>query len=1198
MAGATRQSTLTPEQQRAVETTDVGVALSAGAGCGKTSVLTERFLSHLTTPDDAAGDDVTRAATSQLNRLVALTFTERAAREMRDRIRKSVRDKLLRAPTQPEADLWLAILRRLEGAQISTIHSFCATLLRRHAVEAGLDPQFGLLEPNEARTIEAELIEDELRRRLAAKDELLTNLAIDYGFGTVNEIVTFFLKQRYRIDFAAWSTTTPDELVAEWIAFHRQEILPSVIESTCSSPQLATVLRLIEQSPPPHSFFVTRCAELAAAAELLKSATHANFAGLVESIHALAYIKVKGAPSNTWKGAEPLKDEYKAAFEELREALDKLQSVAKFDADQARRAAECSLQLLSIAAPIAEQYEAKKRQLARLDFDDLLVKARDLLCDPEHPEVRRRLAASIERLLVDECQDTDPLQKELIDALLGNDETRRKLFLVGDFKQSIYRFRRADPKIFNDWHDSTREEGRQRLAMNFRSQPDILAFANLLFGDYFGPDHALRAHRPQLTPAPTIEFLWATPGGEVDDGDDAEPTPGDFDSGAVIPLRRAEAEWIARRIRSWFDSRQPLIPHKNEAGETNLRPVEYGDIAILFRALSDADLYEKALDRNGVPYYVVGGKAFYGQQEIFDLLHFLRAVDSTSDDTALAGVLRSPFFSLRDDTLFLLAQHKGGLSGGLFAPSLSEELSAEERRRTEFAAAVLTDLRAVKNRLPIAGLLNEFFTRTAYDAILTGDFLGDRKLANLRKLVEMARQFDASGVFTLSDFIRRLHDAVSQQPDEAPAAVRAEKSPVVRLMTIHQAKGLEFPIVIVPDLQRKSNNARGAAAYDPALGPAVKSPDADGVSGLELFRFLERRKDDEESVRLFYVAVTRAKDLLVLSSGIKPDNPASTGWRAFLGERFDLETGEVKVRTKPDEPRPQIVVTKVIPPAPQDAEKASRRPNWPKLIERAAKERPPAKSEIVAGLQTIAPAESSRRRYSFSRLSGRLERVADDLERLEDAALAGGVDDGLADATSELQGTALGTLIHGVLATLDYARPNYREAAEVERVVRRQALRLQERADLRIVELYQTEAAAIVRQFLESPRAQAIAKAQSLHRELEFVISWPPEKPPRTDGLYLQGFLDCLYEDDAGRLHLVDYKTHRVTSKNAAVAAEPYRGQLGVYALATERILGRPPDELVVCFLRTGAEHVVSWNDDVRRETIRHIQSAFAERPS
>jgi len=255
------------------------------------------------------------------------------------------------------------------------------------------------------------------------------------------------------------------------------------------------------------------------------------------------------------------------------------------------------------------------------------------------------------------------------------------------------------------------------------------------------------------------------------------------------------------------------------------------------------------LSSQNVPYYVVGGKAFYSRQEVVDLLNFLRVLDSQLDEVALAGVLRSPFFSLRDDTLFLLAQHSGGLSGGLFAPSLTDELTGDERRRAEFAAAVLRDLRAVKNRRSITELINEILSRTAYDAILSAEFLGERKLANLRKLVEMARTFDASGVQTLTDFIAWLAESVASQPDEAPAAIEAEKSAVVRLMSIHQAKGLEFPVVVVPDLQRKARHGGDKAAFDPQLGPLVSAAGEDAIDGMRLFRFVERDLDEQESVR-------------------------------------------------------------------------------------------------------------------------------------------------------------------------------------------------------------------------------------------------------------------------------------------------------------------------------------------------------------
>lgn len=1159
----------TPEQRRAVETTDVGVALSAGAGCGKTSVLTARFLSHLDPAALGKGETVESA----LRRVVAITFTERAAREMRDRIRGEVRNRVRRATDDAAADGWLAILRRLEGAQVSTIHSFCGTLLRRHAVEAGLDPQFGLLEPNEATAILDELIEDELRERLADGNAELIALAVDYGLDGVRNVVQFFLRQRYRIDFAAWHSTTPGELATRWEQFNRNVVLPTALQTFLRTGELRVVLTLIERSPPPHETFLARCDAICDIAAQLQTAELDELPVLLEAMKEQAYIK--GGPRNAWEGAEELKTAYQDDFTALRKAIEKLLSFVEFDAASARTAAERSLQFLRLTQPIAERYEARKREIAQLDFDDLLLKARDLLCRPEHADLRRRLAASIARLLVDECQDTDPLQKELIEALIDDDPTRRKLFLVGDFKQSIYRFRRADPQIFVEWEKQTPKTGRLPLTMNFRSQPEILDFANLLFRDALPGYVPLQANRIQETPAPTIEFLWAASGD-------------DHAAAGAAEQRQIEAEWIARRIRELVDSQTPLIPVEN-ADTPTLRPVEYGDIVLLFRAFTNVDLYEQALEANGVEYYVVGGKAFYGQQEVYDLLNLLKAIDSTCDDVALAGALRSPFFSLRDDTLFLLAQHPGGLGGGLLAPSLNDELTGDERRRAELAAAVVADLRSRKNRLPIAGLLNEILDRTAYDAILVGDFLGERKLANLRKLVEEARGFDQSNVATLTDFITWLGDAVAQQPDEAPAAVRAEKSPVVRLMTVHQAKGLEFPIVIVPDLDREKRGSHAPAAYDDRLGPAVRSPDEDGATGLKLFRRVEQIDDEAEGVRLFYVAVTRAKDYLILASGSDAANDKPTGWRALLADRYDLTNGKPTAPAIDGAPRPAARVTNTIPPKPRDLGKRSRRPNWPKLVEAAA-EQAERGLEAAIDLAPIAPRADAWRRFSFSRLTGEVVRAADrGAEGFETSPTAD-------DDAPVASGAVLGTLVHGVLATLDFAASNFADETRVARAVRRQAERLRGRSDPAKVEAYRTEATAIVTRYLATPRARALAKARRLHRELEFVLAWPLDRPPQPDAPYLQGFIDCLYEDDAGKLRLMDYKTHRVQASGGAAAAEPYRLQLGIYALATERILGRAPDELVVSFIQTGVEQTFPWNDETRQQVIAAIDAELKAR--
>ena len=791
MATAASATQLTPQQQAAIETRDVSVALSAGAGCGKTFVLTERFLSHLQPTADAD-------AAAQLGKLIAITFTERAAREMRDRVRRKVRERLMQAADDGLAAYWLEILRRLESAQISTIHSFCGSLLRSQAVEAGLDPRFGILEPTEAAVLTAELIDDELRRRLAAADPAMLDLTTQYDLGGVRQMIGAALRERYRVDFEYWLRATPEELTARWQDYFATEVVPLLRRELVEMQAWRDLQQLIAEVPPPHPVLAERCLVLA---ELMRRAVDENnLVPLCEAIFEHARIEKAGGKKD-WAGLEEAKYRYKNLLTEIRKSAERIADRASFDATAARPAAVAVLQVLELTQSVAAALERRKRELARLDFDDLLLRARNLLCSPQHRRLRQRLSLGVELLLVDECQDTDPLQADLIDALCGGEIALGKLFFVGDYKQSIYRFRRADPEVFRNLRGAVPTKGRLPLTLNFRSRPAILEFVNSLFGEAFGPDfEPLAASRGQATPPPAVEFLWASASsGESGDGaageagEDQLPAAAahsdDVEPRGAETLRRIEADWIARRIKQIVDGDELMLEEKSEDGRPpTLRKVKNGDVAILFRALSNAAIYEAALERHGIKYYVVGGKAFYSQQEVFDLLNFLKALDSSCDEVALAGTLRSPFFSLRDEALLLLAQHEGGLSAGLFSASPHPALDDEQRRRVAFAARTIAELREVKNRLPIAALLGEMLARTGYDAALTAEFLGTRKLANLRKLVDLARDFDQSGIFTLTDFIAQLAENVAKQPDESPAATHAEGSDVVRLMTIHQAK--------------------------------------------------------------------------------------------------------------------------------------------------------------------------------------------------------------------------------------------------------------------------------------------------------------------------------------------------------------------------------------------------------------------------
>jgi len=1169
---------LTDQQRCAMTARDVSVALSAGAGCGKTFVLTERFLAEL----EPSGQRRPR-----LSQLVAITFTERAAREMRGRIRSACQRRLLEC-REEHAGHWQELIRELDSARISTIHAFCGALLRAHAVEAGLDPRFRVLDGAQAGTLLFELIDDELRNRLADRDEATLTLLVQFGLDRLRGMISRLLAVRQEIDWPQWRSETPEELVARWQAFWLSDTLPRALRRIGGSAAARTVLDLATRYPPAHAKMRERCEFLreqlprltcgAGVPPALNGAggtpAPQDIVGHLRAIREAA--KVQGGGGEKAWVSEDVYNRFRDAAADLREEIDGVVKRMDFDPAKARPAAETALQLLFVAAVADAKYAAKKRELGVLDFNDLLIHARDLLAGQERSGLRRQLAAHIRLLLVDEFQDTDPLQVGLVKALCDNEHLGGKLFFVGDYKQSIYRFRGADPHVFRQLREEIPPAGRLPLSLNFRSQPAVLEFVNSLFCEVLGPEYEpLRPHRPQVGPTPAVEFLWASDapeesveesGGESVGGDSSRPSAsGDVsyndDMGRQERLRRREADWIARRIRAMLDAGEPIVWDEAAKGRPDVRAVRQGDIALLFRALKNIEYYEEALQRYGIDYYLVGGHAFYAQQEVFDLLNLLRALASPCDEISLAGVLRSPLFGLFDETLFWLSRNDDGLAAGLFDAPLPEQIDGEQRRRAEFAAVTLRELRAMKDRLPIAQLIHEALRRTGYDALLLTEFLGERKLANLHKLIDQARTFDRAGIFTLSDYITQLAEFVARQPDEPLAATHGESTNVVKLMSIHQSKGLEFPVVIVPDVDRPRRAMGPAVAFTPQLGPMLK--DRDATTGYDLYLATENEEDLAEMNRLLYVAATRAADYLILSAGV--ENPAEPQgpWMQLLARQFDLLTGSPLVR-----------VTTAAPAIQSKPVDLRRRRDLPKIIEKARQMAADGSGKAPRYLAAVPHDAAARRQYSFSRLTGQLHAHAPPLgaEPL----------DGDAPAESPLDPRGLGTLVHAVLAEVNFAK-----SGDVEELVRRHAPE-----HLPEVKGNLEEPIEMIRRFLASPRAADIIAASEVYTEVEFLLAWPPDNP-QPGGRYLQGFLDCLYCDAAGQWHVIDYKTNRVAKQRIVAVAAEYEMQMLVYALAVEQILKRSPAEVALCFLRPGLEHRFAWDDAARRRAVELVSAAL-----
>ncbi len=505
--------TLTEQQLRALGVPDASVALSAGAGCGKTMVLTERFLAAL---DDADG--------RPLEALVALTFTEKAARELRQRIRARCRARLT-AGDDRDPERWWAVLRGLDAAPIGTFHEFCARLLRRHALQAGVDPEFAILDESIAGSLRDEAVRIALRKLLAARDADLIELGTDYGLRQVRESLGRLAMLRGAVGLEDWARQEPEAIAERWSTLAVERLWPIVLDRV--RPLVAHGRRLLEPLDSDVTRIRDRRAALLEALRILDPGMPPCPADRLDELVGL--LRVQDLPKVASWPSEATYEAIKTVFAELREHLrEQVRPALEWgDAETLLAAAGRSLGFARLALAVRREHERLKRLRRGLDFDDLLIMARDLLRDhPElaTPEARAPGAIPIEFVLVDEFQDTDGIQGEILRLLSGASFLTGRLFVVGDVKQSIYRFRGAEPEIFRRWRSEFPAHGRLNLTENFRSVPGIIGFVNALFGDCFrdldpvesedaGPDagYRLQPIRGEDTCQPSVEFLWPAP---------------------------------------------------------------------------------------------------------------------------------------------------------------------------------------------------------------------------------------------------------------------------------------------------------------------------------------------------------------------------------------------------------------------------------------------------------------------------------------------------------------------------------------------------------------------------------------------------------------------------------------------------------------------------------------------------------------
>jgi ATP-dependent exoDNAse (exonuclease V) beta subunit len=1040
---ATAERPPTPEQHAAIEAEGL-VFVSAGAGTGKTSVLVERFARAIDRGIDIAS-------------ILVITYTERAAAELRSRIRER-----LATLGRPE------LTRELDGAWISTIHGFCHRLLKQYPFAAGLDPRFRVLDESQAAVLRVEAFETALAQ-FCRGDERLALLAT-YGSAALRRMLT-----------GAYETLR-----------------------AAGRP-----LELALGDPPSLEARVDELRSLAPDSELVEFLDRRP---AVESLLDLSGYAVRGD------------DDYEQARVAVEQAA--LNAVAARD----RALLEELLQAFERA------YQAAKDRESALDFEDLQLRARDLLRDNE--AIREREQLRFRQVCVDEFQDTNRLQCEVIDLIASED-----LFFVGDEFQSIYRFRHADVSVFKERREAVTEV--LPLTENWRSRPEVLAVVNHLFAATFGDEfqRLVAAGRfPDPAAGPAVELLV---------------TDKSSYKGTGTTWRRGEAKAIARRVRELVDS-----------GEA-----EPGEIVLLFAAGTDAEQYEEELRAAGLPTYRATGRGYFGQQQVVDLLGYLRLLHNRYDDEALVTVLASPFVGLSNDGLVQLrrAAPKRPLFAGL-ERDLPEGMSEYDRRLLQAFRQRYDRLAALEGTVGLERLCEQIVVEHDYDLAVLARWDGRRRYANLRKLARLARSYEELRGPDVEGFVGFVLEQDAAGVKELEAVAEEEGAGAVRLLTIHAAKGLEFRVVVVADAGRDRPPTTGEEIIclpDGRFGFKVVNPLTGrrvGAFGYDDVREAEETAEEAERLRLYYVAMTRAIDRLVVAGSVdaeKRDGKTPMGWvldRLELDELDDgeVERGEARLRVRLD--RFAIEPEEEQPPAaadPQltlfDLENAQPAVELPVLTPLEPVVVPSVEPVRRLSFTALALFESCPYRFYAERLGGL---------RSVDVRRAGG-EPGMA-------GTEIGSAVHGLLERVDLAKP---VAPSLEDLVARYPEATAEDVG---------RIGSLVEAYCASPLAARIASLDGVSVERQFAFEH--------DGVLFHGFLD-VYQRDGARALVADYKSNWLGEHSPAEIVEAdYHLQRLVYAIACFRA-GADEVEVVYQFLERPDELVEAV---FRREQLPELEAELS----
>ncbi|WP_418519647.1 helicase-exonuclease AddAB subunit AddA [Megasphaera sp.] len=1205
----------TNEQQAAIDSRGQTLLLSAAAGSGKTAVLVERIIRRLL--DKEYPIDITE--------LLVVTFTKAAAAEMRDRIGTALM-KALSETKDPRVERQLALL---PSAQISTLHAFCQHVIRKYFYTIDLDPAFSIAGEEELNLLRRQVLEDVFLSYYEddEKASILYPLADMFGSDRGDDILMDTVSRMYTY---ARSLAWPEHWLKE--AARAYDVAPDAVidDMVWAGPIKDAVRRILEEDTrlydgvlyhlrqreafaPACDTFVAEQAALRQAAQARSWNDLSRFVRAIDFPRLKSLRKLSDDDKAVWERCKKVRDDVK------KDVIKTLQAVY-FSAtpeewlDGMRAMKPIMDDLVTLTLDFAKAYGAAKKEKGWIDFSDLEHFCLQILlapdASPEHPvpsAAAEELRSQYEEVFIDEYQDTNGVQ-ELITRLVSGEDNR---FMVGDIKQSIYRFRLADPTLFLEKYQSFSrdEKSVQRcidLGRNFRSVPVVLDAVNAVFSramtaEAAGMDYGEREKLYAGRQAPDDE-RWI--GGPVEV--DIVPTPSDEEDDDGSTAFEKECRFIAGRIGELLASGR-MAARK----DGTLEPLSYRHIVVLLRSMAGkADVLIQALQEGGIPSYAEQSGGYFAAVEVQVMLALLRCIDNPEQDLAMAAVLRSPLVGLDETALAgVRLAGDGTLWQNLPAFVASLPDGVDEKEDLQQFMAAFDSWRTYSRRHGVAELLQRLYDDTAYVDFVGAMPGGDVRQANLKALYDRARQYEEAGFRGLFRYLQLMDKMKEDGLDLAPAKVVSEKEDVVRIMSIHKSKGLEFPVVFVADMGKAFNrrDTQDQILFHNRLGIGLKQYDPEWRmsyptliwSGIAAQLRWEGTAEEE---RILYVAMTRARDQLILmghSSHIDRDwqrwtsrlNPAQA--KSYFDWVMPAALAPFGAKADADYARPgaawqdavwQVRIAKAVPAGTVEEGAYDGEPRL-EALRRGDLTGTPVPSwldEQLSWQYAYPQAVRTAAKFSVSEVKRRYQELHSD-ELQDEAALsvpaaaviptAPGEDDAfaalppwLAGEEAAVSGAQRGTALHKALQYITPAADQTTATLrrEIDAFVR-QGLLSREEAKLVYV--------PVLAAFCQSDIGRRMAESPELHREYPFTVLLAGGDPlPETETgeqILIQGVIDCLFREDDAWI-LVDYKSDRLETADAFRSR--YAVQLALYKRAVEQITHRPVEETYIYSLHLQQE--------------------------